>query len=591
MKKYLVFLIVFLTSLFFVGNVSAYTSSNLADRYPTLNVDISYMFDKWIDFTNFSEEEITALNDSYIQKAMQWGEKYVAQYDDVDSYFIIGSGGSSLYIGLYNSADNPYISMRFGGLTGSYSRESFTFYFLTNSTIKRVARVLYDVPQFNSGSNRYINSCPILTYDGIYKKTFTYKKSYNYYFYGTLPIKYDNNADFSSTTVLTQPDYFYNNVSIEDNDLCYTLRTEDIFYYNGQYPFAKKEPSFGDMELIKNYSGNDIYSIQMKLPVKNYDSNYIYQFKKSTDIEWSDFSDYYVASDNAFEDLFYDNGSFYYRILDQENNVISTTNLTISSIVKTSPYLTFDINTPEYCILNIADENYTTCKNLDIITHNLSENNSVGYYSYDNENWTIFYSDITLKIVNNGTLYFKVVDINDNNNILSTFSFSISGINESITILDEYKIKFLNKLASNKTYTDLSIIFYNVDTTLRKYYYTTDFKVWTDVTSLLVDNDNYSKKYLFKLYFNGTIGARVEDLDGNILSYSTITITKIETVTQNSILGYISNFVDSLKDYSDFFNSSFDLFFNGLPEMVKLFLLSAWCIFLSFFVMQLGGWK
>ena len=559
MKKYLIFLIIFLTSFFFVGNVKGATHYNVKASYTrtsyanSFNSNFNFNFkDLIIDITNLTDDEITEKYPIYVGSgnesntyasqlisARNYAKTFINEHTDVTDYFLITSGYGStdllIYLGFYNSNDNAYLTSAFFSTSSQY----FDLGFFSTDTIKYYGRYIY-----NKISDPYTDSpFQISSLSLFYYSSKNISKIYNkpIFIDISIPIIYNCDIDYKTSSSNNR---LYYDVSFEDEELCYTLQTGDVFYKNGEFPFAKLDPSFGDIELIKNYTGNDIYSIQMKLPINNYDSNYIYQYKKSTDTEWADFSDYYVASDNSFEDVFYDNGSFYYRILDQENNVISTSNLTITSIVKSSPYLTFNVSTPDFCNLDIADEKYITCKNLDIITHNLSENNAVGYYSFDNENWTIFYSDTTLKIVNNGTLYFKVVNINDNNNILSTYTYLISGVDENITILDEYKIKFISNLASNKIYTNLSIIFYNVDQENRKYYIssTDDLQTWINVTSLLVDNDNYSKKYDLKLFNNGTIGAKVEDNSGNILSYSTITITKIENSSSISFNNIIASF-------------------------------------------------
>lgn len=582
MKKILITISILITSLFFVGNVNA--AQTIAD-----SIDVTKEL-RFIDFNEVNQNIYYGNNSTSINKKIELLVNKFNSQTEYDSYLIM-TGVSSAQTRMYlfnkdNSLNFVYFNCNYmttGFNYNLYFPTSMEKYYWVDGTDVRLTDDNITSNKINGIT--YKTAYATITYWSIYYDTYNGdNKLNNKAEYYELYYLSNRNIDIIySTDYTNSPNYntFYKNVYLNNN----------LLYSNGQSVLKPKVPSFGSMELKNYYTGNDIYSVLMKLPVNNYDAdNYSYEYQKSTDSEWKDLKTSYVTEDKLFNKLFFENGSYFFRIVDKENNIISTTSMTLSNINETTSYLTFDISTPDFCTIKMKEKDYVTCKYLNIYAHNFVEHSKVGYYSYDNENWTIFYSNTNLVVSDNGVMYFKLVDINDNNNILSTYTFTIAGIDDNLPDIGNFGINFISNLSKNKTYTDLSIIFYNVNKKQRKYFYSTDFENWTEVTDLLVDNDKFSMKYILRLYANGTIAAKVEDYNGNVLKYSTITITSI-TYSPESLLDYVSDFVDSLKDYSDFFNRSFDLFFNGLPEMVRLFMVVVWIIFLYFFIMQLGGWK
>lgn len=628
MKKILFIITIVLTSVIFTNCVSAY-DINYVDR---LDIDYNVNFINYDDVKQeifYQNQDSDVISTKSINEAFDNLINEFNSQSQYDSYFIFNYNTNVRMI-LYNSA-TTYDVFDFL-FTSSYCFEFYWYQKKYTPYSNRI--VIYNmvdgsISKQNIGYSRYlyINNVGYYSYDEevIYITSTNKMKSCYDVYYATndtdLQLIYrDDKSKYSEDYNINGN--IYNNVYYNDT----------LLFSEGESVF-KKEPVISFENLVYSYDNdNNKIGASIDVVLNNIDNNkHLVQYSSKVNNDYylsQGYVEQWIDIEDTTQPFNYStsiNDTLFVRIIDKQKyydsvdkgeeldiDVIKASTFTFTGIEEITPYITYNITTPKECKISGIELggvfSRSACQKLSADIHNMSfEKYSLYYLESDNK---IEYSDITeVNDTSNwsglyATTFNKTYSTNKYVAIIVYDKQKSKVANVKIIHLDVvdiatsgFSIKFSSSYKNNGNYVDLKLTIYNDNN--YTYFYSTNGGIdYTKINDIsLVDDRMTIKEAHIPIYQNGQVLIKVVDTNGEvvgiydtIISYDELGET-FSNSSPSSLIDYISNFVDNLKEYSDFFNRAFDLFFNGLPELVRMFSIVVWIIFLLFFGMQLGGWK
>lgn len=297
--------------------------------------------------------------------------------------------------------------------------------------------------------------------------------------------------------------------------------------------------------------GNETYisSVTLYTEFSNIDNDkYFYLYKYGSSAEWSQII---LEQSSSFTRTFNTNDTFYVQVLDKATNeTVSSATYTIDNInYNFKPYIDIIETIPTTCTFYKNGQNYTICKNLNIVAKNLEDGNFIASYSYDAVNWSNF-ENTNLLLNENTTIYFRITNYLTNE-ISYTSTYTISSIDDDISELGVFNT-YSSIYDKDTSFITAYINIYNLIEPVQdnyKIYYSTNSTTFTDITLLLNDMTNYYQYEINNINENITLYFKITDLNDNILYTSTYTINYQIQATENS--NFFTNFRTNFHGLSD----------------------------------------
>lgn len=150
-----------------------------------------------------------------------------------------------------------------------------------------------------------------------------------------------------------------------------------------------------------------ISSVTLNIEFSNIDNDkYLYMYKYGSSNDWSTIS---LTQSNSFNKTFNTNNTLYVQILDKTtHDIVTSATFTINQInYNFEPYVDVTEKIPTGCSFYKNGRSYTICKDINLSAKNLEDGNYISSYSYDKINWTNFVNT-TISMNENKTIYFKI---------------------------------------------------------------------------------------------------------------------------------------------------------------------------------------
>ena len=293
-------------------------------------------------------------------------------------------------------------------------------------------------------------------------------------------------------------------IDLQIGNLYYTYG-DIIPTYSDIYPEIKKKyynPISIDMSIKKNtvYANNKEYVLSEDLTITyNVDdyTKYIYQYKKSDDEDWTNVG---IVNNNSITINITENDTIYVRILDRNNDY---------SVVESATMTITDINYQEYLDENLKItfksknnliDNKVASVNLNI-DYGVIDNNKYIYLYKKNEdsNWTTVNltskSSIDILVNDNTAIIARILDKNTYK-VVKQNTMNITNIDYNLSI--KFHAETLKDDFGNVYQTNVDIMFNSLNRDLFYYEYRTDYYVlnnqefWTrlddDKSNIIVQN-------------------------------------------------------------------------------------------------------
>lgn len=574
MKKYLLLLVSLLTStIFFVNGVSAKTHINLGRVY----IDYKVLENGIKTFNSYDgniENMIQYKNNLLEYMNVQSDEDYIifinVNYKIIEGYKwkknINFEKEPGLYFGSYsNSIKNNQLGINFNAYVKDKNPIINYFYIPYETTSTGTAGQIYKKDNvyfiqkennflsayFDNNSNNYL-----AIKENVINKLFHYYES-------SLDLKFTIDKDLITRGFY---DYGFDEVVITDEELKLDLKTykenDIMFKSNGQNTWENISPEISITTKEKKYSEDNkellYHSVNINFSIFDTDK-YIYQYRTSfnNDQNWTTLQD----NNYIFKSLY--NQTLYVRILQADNGeLITSSTFSFTKITEDEKYslpeLTYNINVPKSCYMMIGANKEIVCKNLDVKIKNYNNlGKYIWEYSEDNKaTFTTAYSDdFTLYYDTNKTIYFRLRDVSTGEEIKYE-TITVAGITTDITSIGPY-IDFSGKFMEKEFYYELTTYFYNYDSELYNYYYSTDRNNWIEITTddvelYSVRSTNKTYKFIKNFYEDTTIYVKVEDKSNNYITAATFKITSFSQA--NSPKGIIKTMYNIFKGNESIFN-------------------------------------
>lgn len=292
-----------------------------------------------------------------------------------------------------------------------------------------------------------------------------------------------------------------------------------------------------------------ISSVTLKIDFGTIDNDkYLYMYKYGLDSEWSTIT---LTQSNSFSKTFNTNDTLYVQILDQiTQETVSSATYTINSInYNFEPYVDITEKIPTACTFYKNGRSYTICKELNISSKNLEDGNYIASYSFNKTDWTNFVNT-TISVNENTTIYFKIINYLTNE-VSYTSAHTVGNIDSDISELGVFNT-YSSIYDKDTSFITAYINIYNLLEPVQdnyKIYYSTNSTSFTDITLLLTDMTNYYQYEINNINENKTIYFKITDLNDNILYTSTYTINYQIQANENS--NFFTNFRTNFHGLSD----------------------------------------
>lgn len=296
------------------------------------------------------------------------------------------------------------------------------------------------------------------------------------------------------------------------------LPNEPLFDNNVN--FISRVPELSFSSTVNNDSLGNVSSVDLRLNVDNYNSNYIYQFQKNgTSGTWTTMSLEYDSTLNNYYFTWHitSNSVYYFRVLNSSNNVVTTATFTVDNIISYENVSSvIDLGSNHYGYFS----NYVLVQNVKSTT----ENNLVSILcerdrAFDNGFCSLFYSDLIsnhsdINYFNDTTFAFHTL-FGDANNILVSnkyyvFNFrvlkpfvpDISNVVLSTNYGDIDLANNFDKVYYNDggSYTDYAIVFNTNNITLDSSYNLNSISVYFSVPLSNYYYNNIPDSFSFSIY-------------------------------------------------------------------------------------------
>lgn len=468
MKKLLIALTIFCSCFLFTNKTKAISNAPVSPKY------MEYFTDYFKIYINNTSNQ-----DTYLPKYYNLFEANKKEYP----YYMILYYESKFHLYVFDSIPNYYLY----------------YYTATDGTPRQMFYNQYDVPPTfkyrDVTTGTALSDEKTMSWNTIYS---TGNYAYVVVFDSNFPIQLIGGYNTCGGCSARK------GIDLKIDDLYYTYG-DIIPTYSEIYPEIKKKyysPISIDMSIKKNTinANNKDYVLSEDLTITyNVDdyTNYIYQYKKSDDEDWTNVG---LVSSNSITINITENDTIYARILDRNNDY---------SVVESATMTITDINYQEYLDENLKItfknknnliDNKVASVNLNI-DYGVIDNNKYIYLYKKNEdsNWT------TVNLINNSSIDILV---NENTAIIArildkkTYKL-VKQSTMNITNIDyNFSIKFnaetLKDDFGNVYQTNVDIVFNSLNRDLFYYEYRTDYYVlnnqefWTrlddDKSNIIIQN-------------------------------------------------------------------------------------------------------
>ena len=174
-----------------------------------------------------------------------------------------------------------------------------------------------------------------------------------------------------------------------------------------------------------------------------------------------------------------DNGTVYFRGIDEAENISDVTSYEVTNIDKiapTAPTVSADITEP-------TNQDVT-------ITATFSEDTATKQYSYNNSSWQNYNENTGVKMAGNGTVYFRGLDAAGNKSDVSRYD--VTNIDKTAPTIPTVSINPTSSTSGNVTVTAT----FSEDTVIKQY--SLDGEIWNTYTGGITMTDNG------RIYFKAT---------------------------------------------------------------------------------------
>lgn len=379
------------------------------------------------------------------------------------------------------------------------------------------------ISTFKSSILSFLNSPT--GYNGVSPQVVTYNVNYNYFlntnnffvYYSSLPLYFKK---------------YSTNSAIFDIKVGDTIFHQDSFFPSYSDYFSSLTPTLSVTNLtpIKdNYNNIIKYYVDVSFSVFDTD-NFKYQY--CLDNICDDF-----LSNNTRLEL-YQNGSYVFQILDNDDELIDSTSLTISNINIETPFIDYTLSVPDSCVAYIDNVSRNMCKSLKM-EWGTSNGNYIYQYSVNNLDFENIYGSYSLLLVQNDTVVMRVID--NDNDVLWSYTLTINDlytVDNSLGIFTTFNQTNFGNNSSVSNY--LEVYIYNLDLS------------YIDNVYISYDGFNFSKLDVYNrgtffyalsnaLYSSQQVYINIKDNNDEII-YSTSYYVDMSQVANKGLLSYLENF-------------------------------------------------
>lgn len=396
------------------------------------------------------------------------------------------------------------------------------------------------------------------------------EKSDSYFAYITasdlMPSTLDNSV-FKTQTNLHYPVKTHGNAKIKFS----YFPNQAPYYYFNEFFYKNKTYKVNDLilnetnptiEVWGDVQGRKLEIVNARFSVVDY-SKYKYQYALNDSQIWIDIKEDHIVSD-LFQYHASGNTRIDFRIVDKiTNDVITLETYYVVLLDDPLPYIEINRKNDDKCIV----DNKTYCVTLQVDNHILNSfNNRYSFYvSFDNQMWqkeNERYNEYNL--TENTTIHFKIVD-NTDNTIIDYETYTIDQISD----IQGHYVRFIERYNSITQIAEVDMYFYNVDTSKYKYYYGTDTRYMTEISSEFNYHNEKMRKITKSFTNNSIIYIKITDQSDNFITSFSYEINHNQSKTVKDYMNDVINFINSIADYIKHFVDIIFYFFNAQDEMTK----------------------
>lgn len=620
MKKILITISIIITSLFFVGNVSAETTT------PIVSIDnfVAYSFDKYEPSSNLSEYKnamnrmIEAMNvdleteDFFITTPYFIGNYELYGYKwKKNSEFIFPFG---VYCYYANSNNRDLTCETMGKFTSNSSFEYYKWRYYDG--VSKINHISYNennkFPYFNNFLERKLT------------------KSYPMYFYSSVDIKFYNMYDFISAEKL-KSDYNYTRnfipkIIIEDldNKVSFECSNNTILYKNnGDKSLFEVKPSIDFKNLQKNVLAEQVIGMNVDIFMNHIDNdkhlvqysskiNNDYYISQGYVEQWTDIED----TSQPFNYSTSINDTLYVRVIDKEKyydsvdkgedpviDLITSNALTFTGINEITPYITYNVITPKECKISGLELGQvfsrSACQKLTADIHNMNFNKYSLYYiesdskleyiditdTTDRSSWKGLYAT-TFDSTYSNEKYVAIIVFDKLRDKVAEVKIMHLDVVDIATA--GFQIHFSESFNDYLKYVNLKLTIYNDNN--YKYYYSIDngFK-YIELTDInLVDERMTIKETNIKIYQNGKVLIKVVDTDNNVIGIyeHDINYKELGVYTEKSFGNFIHDIFNFFITPISYIFSLIASFFNTLPQILQYMFGGIFILALVYYILK-----
>lgn len=558
MKKLLIILTFFFSTIFFTNNVNALgvevspyydfdygsgaTKPSLFTEFPSIKKDVSTLNDKQLaNYNNIllAKENNCTNYDSYIITTTTYNGY---GYDNNISLLCFNSSNND-YI-------DPYVAVDYTTYSGN-SKYAYLYYYVMLYKSDTVDYYYTAYGTSSGGNSIVVQSGQAQNDNNLYLSIYGYKDV------GTTitdrNIVIDTNIDASFKSGDYKIVHTPTLASFMMNDVIYN---EGDFGYNDGILYDKSKITTPTVSITKESETTVtiddetfISSVTLNIEFSSIENDkYFYLYKYGSNSDWSTIT---LTNSNSFTKTFNINDTLYVQILDKiTQETVSSATFTINQINYTfDPYVDITEIIPTACTFYKNGRTYTICKELNISAKNLEDGNFIASYSYNATNWTNFVNT-TIPVNENTTIYFQIVNYLTNE-VSYHSTYTVANIDTDISELGVFNT-YSSTYDKDTSFITAYINIYNLVEPVQdnyKIYYSFNSTSFTDITLLLTDMTNYYQYEINNINENKTIYFKITDLNDNILYTSTYNINYQIQANENS--NFFTNFRTNFHGLSD----------------------------------------
>lgn len=597
MKKYIVFLVLFLTNFFLISNVKALTgvsvsTTDLENIYTTMeNYKNNLLESSYVDKVNDAISSFEITDDDYYIIFTKANNSN--RHDDLYCYKWSKTSNARAFVyaernKAWNS-DYSYLSLTVSKMEeNTEDVKLYDYYYINNSL---------SITSTSQTKKLYVGS--ISLFQGkVSSSLFTPTSDLRYQakiISTNADIYFTNNQNYFP--VNTSDEYnkytYYDTISVCDSELCYlTNDNSPVINADGSLNIEPPAPEINIETIEKGYTDETkkekiFEKIKINFSIFNTDKYlYFYSTSPGKNKTWID------ITENNFEYTGYSNGTLYIAVIDKAKYVesaengqelvfdyITTATYIFAGLAELIPDLEFSTDIPDSCYLTIGGNREIICKRLTVKTKNYNDFNKYRFeYSNDKTNFLTLYANEYVNVYNENTaVVFKLYDAKKDEYI-KTITYNLTGISKNMASIGPY-VNLIGKYIEKEYYYEISAYFYNYDSSLYNYYYSTDRENWKEIDSVslsIASGSGSSAVYFrkFNIYENCTFYLKIEDKNGNYIRAITFTVELNKHIDKDLPVNKISSFLDTISEEIKTISDLIKYFYNGLNSIIKDFLVA-----------------